>query len=176
MAVSFDSEFYRDITLGGVNGLAEYFETVESQLQSVREVEHQLRSAEIRDRDLSDLDEWSEWDIAFQELTGKHDVLFANFHRYSYVVLLVLFLENRLRELCYIVQKLKGGEAPPHPRRDIIKKYQEYLEALEREADAHDLFITSGEGDPCDIFAGESRDTDDHGDLESMESAENDGH
>ena len=33
-----------------------------------------------------------------------------------------------------------------------------YQELLEREAEEHNLFITSGEGDPCDVLVGESRD------------------
>lgn len=33
-----------------------------------------------------------------------------------------------------------------------------FLENLELEAEKHGLFIGCGEGDPCDIFAGESRD------------------
>jgi hypothetical protein len=35
---------------------------------------------------------------------------------------------------------------------------EQYGEALEAEAEAHGLFVFSGEGDPCDLLAGESRD------------------
>lgn len=34
----------------------------------------------------------------------------------------------------------------------------QYRELLGSEADEHGLFITAGEGDPCDVFAGECRD------------------
>jgi hypothetical protein len=38
-----------------------------------------------------------------------------------------------------------------------IEADEAYLELLEAEAEAHGPFIMSGEGDPCDIFAGASR-------------------
>lgn len=41
---------------------------------------------------------------------------------------------------------------------DEAKKDEEYRELLEEEAEEHGFFVTAGEGDPCDIFAGESRD------------------
>jgi hypothetical protein len=35
---------------------------------------------------------------------------------------------------------------------------QDFAEMLDREADEHGLYVESGEGDPCDLFAVESRD------------------
>jgi hypothetical protein len=34
---------------------------------------------------------------------------------------------------------------------------------LDEEAGEHGLFVTSGEGDPCDIFVGQTRDTEEEG-------------
>lgn len=38
---------------------------------------------------------------------------------------------------------------------------EEWREAVEEELAKHGMFLTSGEGDPCDLFAGESRDVED---------------
>lgn len=35
---------------------------------------------------------------------------------------------------------------------------EKFSEALQKEAEERGLFVTAGEGDPCDIFVGESRD------------------
>lgn len=118
--------FFPTLTLTTLDGLAQYYEAAESQFEIVKQEEHSLIISKIKSWGLSPQDEWTEWDLAMQEHTAKHDILFANFLRYSYVVLLFLILENELRELCEIVGK-RRGEAPPVPRKAIVKHYKQFL-------------------------------------------------
>ncbi|MGH7175258.1 MAG: hypothetical protein ACREGR_02785, partial [Minisyncoccia bacterium] len=50
-----------------------------------------------------------------------------------------------------------------------------WQELLEKEADEHGLFVTSGEGDPCDIFVGECRDKPEDEESEDDEVDNEDG-
>jgi hypothetical protein len=125
MEITIDS-FFPDLTLTTIDGLTKYYDTIESQLQSAKQEEHQRVLAEIRNLELDWEDEFAEWDIAMQEHTATHNMLFSNFFRYSFIVLLFLVLENQLRELCSIVGKLKEN-APPRAEREIIKTYKNYL-------------------------------------------------
>lgn len=119
--------FFPDLTMATLDGLAQYYETTESQLQHVKQKEYSQIISKIRSWKLSSEDEWTEWDIAMQEHTAKHDMLFTNFFRYSFVVLLFLIVENKLRELCEIVGKLKV-KTPPAAKKDIMKQYKRFLE------------------------------------------------
>ena len=119
--------FFPDLTLATLDGLGQYFETAESQLQSVKQKEYDQIVSEIKGWGLSPEDEWIEWDLAMQEHTATHDMLFSHFLRYSFVVLLFLILENKLREFCEIVGKRKG-KTPPAAKRDIVKQYKRFLE------------------------------------------------
>jgi len=118
--------FFPNLTLSTLDSLAQYYETAESQLQSVEQKEYNQIVSGIKRWGLSPGDEWNEWDIAMQEHTAKHDMLFINFLRYSFVVLLFLILENQLRELCEIVGKRKG-EMLPTIKRNIVKQYKQFL-------------------------------------------------
>jgi hypothetical protein len=119
--------FFPNLTMATLDGLAQYYETTESQLQLVKQEEYGQITSEIRSWKLSPEDESTEWDLAMQEHTARHDMLFTNFLRYSFVVLLFLVLENKLRELCEIIGKLKG-KTPPAAQRDIVKQYKRFLE------------------------------------------------
>jgi len=119
--------FFPDLTMATLDGLAQYHETTESQLQLAKQEKYSQIISEIRSWKLSPEDEWTEWDLAMQEHTARHEMLFTNFLRYSFVVLLFLILEDKLRELCEIVGKLKG-KTPPAAKRDIVKQYKRFLE------------------------------------------------
>jgi len=88
--------FFPTLTLAALDGLAQYYETTESQLQSVKQKERHQIINETKNWGLPPEDEWIEWDLAMQEHVAKHDILFVNFLRYSYVVLLFLILESQL--------------------------------------------------------------------------------
>ncbi len=123
-----NSAFYRDLTLAAINGLAEYYETMESQLQSLKVEDRNKIHADIKNLKLNREDEMVEEDIAIQQHTTKYDMLFTNFFRYSFVVLLFFVVEKALRDLCFAVEDVKPiSMSPPEPSRDIIKSYKQYL-------------------------------------------------
>ena len=126
MRIVIDS-WFPDLNRAALNALAEYYETAESQMQSVRKQEYNQIHDRIRRLGLSPNDERIEWDAEWQDHTAKHDMYFTNFLRYSYVVLLFLILENELRELCEDVGKRKGRR-PPSPNEDIVREYRRFLE------------------------------------------------
>jgi len=121
--------FFPSLTLATIDSLDRYHDTVESQLQSAKEEEYTRILGEIRNLRLDWGDEITEWGLAMQEHTATHDMLFANFFRYSFIVLLFLVLENRLKELCGIVAHLKQ-ESPPIARREVVKTYKNFLKSL----------------------------------------------
>lgn len=120
--------FFPGLTGATLDRLSEYLEVVECQLKSVEETEEEQILEEIEDLELSAEAEWIERNLAMQEHRPKHDMLFPNFLRYSFVVLIVLILENKLRELCAIVAKSKGKDSPVYWQ-GAIKKYKKFLES-----------------------------------------------
>lgn len=119
--------FFPQLTLATLDALGRYFEMAESQLQSVRKKEYDQTVSEIKGLGLSPEEKWIEWDLAMQEHAATHDMLYTHFLRYSFVVLLHLILEDKLREFCGIVGGRKG-KTPPAAERSIVKAYKRFLE------------------------------------------------
>ena len=120
--------FTRELTLAVISGLAEYYETVELQLQSAKSAEKARMHEIIKKMGLDAEEEFADWDIAMQEHEMIFDMLLPNFFRYSFVTLLLLVVENKLGELCHTVNGVKQlASVPPRPTRDIIKEYKKYI-------------------------------------------------
>lgn len=118
----------RELTLATIDGIAQYHETVESQLQSAKREErkriHEMMQAMELDRE----HQMAEWDVAMQEHAMTFDMLLPNFFRYSLIVLLFLVVESKLGELCRAVKNVRGNiPSPPCPEKNIVNEYKEYL-------------------------------------------------
>lgn len=128
MRVKVDTAFYRDLTMADIHALGEYLQTMESQLEALKNEDYNRILSHSKNLVLDEEQKMAEWDIAIDEHTAKYDMLFRNFFRYSFVVLINLFVENSLRELCYAVQDLKEiSKQVRNPRRSIIEKRKQFL-------------------------------------------------
>lgn len=127
-----DTVFFGILTRSAFDGLMEYYETNESLLASIKK-EDSIRINEevkktVRDLALSNESEYAEWDMRMQDHDAKYNMLFANFFRYSFIVLVFLVLEDHLHRLCCALQDAKTyPKAPPIPKRNIIEKYKKYI-------------------------------------------------
>jgi len=122
--------FARIFTLAAIDGVAEYYDTVESGLQIAKVEDQERILAKIRGMKLEREDEtakWDEWDLAGQEHQMTFDMLLPNYFHYSYIVLLFLVVEDKLREMCKAAQSMGDLPAPPTPKQDPIGEYKEYL-------------------------------------------------
>jgi len=120
--------FARDLTLAAIDGIEEYYEIIESKLQTAKEEERTRIREKIKDMQLDWEDELAEWDIARQEHEMTFDMLLPNYFRYSCIVLLYLVVENKLGEICEVAQNIKSNlPASPKPKQGIIKEYRKYL-------------------------------------------------
>ena len=123
-----DSAFYHDLTLATIHFLGEYYSTMESELELLKSQERERIRAEITNQQLAPEEIEAEWDIGLQEYEAKYEMHYTNFYHYSFVVLVYLIVEDKLRELCQVVQDVKNfAEQPPQASRDIIKTYRNYL-------------------------------------------------
>jgi hypothetical protein len=101
---------------------------MESQLETLKAEDRNKILSHIKNLVLDEEQKMAEWDLAIDEHTAKYDMLFRNFFRYSFVVLLVLFIENSLRNLCYAVQDVKGSSRKvPNAQQAIWAEYKKYL-------------------------------------------------
>ena len=121
--------FARDLAMGTLDGVAKYYELVESQLHSAKEEDRAKKLKEVRSMGLRREDELVEWDLAMQKHDYTFNMLQPNYFRYSCIVLLYLVLENRLGEVCKAAHSSGVLPAPPKPRGNIIESYKNYLEA-----------------------------------------------
>jgi hypothetical protein len=120
--------FTRELTLAAVSGAAQYYDTIESLLQSAKTAEKARIEEMVKSMELNAEVEFTEWNIAMQEHEATFDMLLPNFFRYSFITLLLLIVENRLNELCYAARTIKRlTTAPPQPKKDIIRGYKEYI-------------------------------------------------
>lgn len=126
--MSIDALFARTLALGAIDGLREYYEAMEKELQSLKVRKSEEIHQQIRNLKLSSDEESSELDIAMQEHRATYDMLFANYLRYSYITLLFLVLEYQLHEICRAIQEVKNIPTPVRkPYKNILKGYRKYL-------------------------------------------------
>jgi hypothetical protein len=124
----FKISFTRELTLATIDGIAQYYETVESQLQSAKKEERKRIQGMIQAMELDREDQMAEWDMAMQQHAMTFDMLLPNLFRYSLIVLLFLVVENKLGELCRAVKNVRGNiPSPPCPRNNVVNEYKKYL-------------------------------------------------
>lgn len=127
-----ETVFFGILMKPALNGLIEYYETYESQLSSVKKLDLSRINEELkrisRDSALSRDEEYAEWDILMQEHETKYDMLYANFFRYSFIVLAFLVLEDHLHRFCCALHDAKHyPKAPPNPGSNIVETYKSYI-------------------------------------------------
>lgn len=119
--------FPRELTLAAFSGITQYYETVESQLESAANAEKQSIQQRIENMHLDTEAAWKEWDLAMQEYDMTFNMLLPNFFRYSFIVLLCLVIENKLAELSRVIEhNTPDSDSPPYPRQDAIGEYKKY--------------------------------------------------
>ena len=127
--MSIDALFARTLAIGAVDGLREYYEAMEKELQSLKGRKCEEIYQQIKNLKLSSEEESSELDIAMQEHRATYDMLFANYLRYSCITLLLLVLEYQLHEICRAIQEVKSITTPvKKPDKCILKGYRKCLE------------------------------------------------
>jgi len=114
--------FARELTLAAISGIGTYYEAAESRLQAVEDKE----LAQIRDTAAAQHWEYDDWDIARQEHEMTFNMLIPNYFRYSCIVLLYLVLENKLKEICAIVQEPTCKPLPGFDRA-VVARCKKYL-------------------------------------------------
>lgn len=123
-----DTAFFRSLSTAAFDSLAEYYETMESQLASMKDRDRKRIYKDLSKLGLSGEEKYREWDLAMQDHSAKYDMLFTNFSRYSFVVLLVIVLENWLHRLCLAVDDIRHpAGVVPATGEDTIRKHRDYL-------------------------------------------------
>lgn len=120
--------FPRELTLAAIDGVAQYHETMESQLQSAKSAEKLKIREKIEAMGLGMEEQMEEWDLATQSYDMMFNMLLPNFFRYSLLILLFLVVENKLGELSHVAKSAQPNlPMPPHPKRSIVNSYEQYF-------------------------------------------------
>ena len=125
--MSWNTVFFRDLSLATFDGLNDYYAVMELQLKTLKENDRKKIEDDIKKLDLSDEQKYTEWDLAMQNHTATFNMMYTNFFRYSFVILLFLALEDWLHKLCLAVQDINGISNPPVPSKDLLRVYKSYL-------------------------------------------------
>jgi len=130
--MKWDTALFRNLSLAALDGLNDYFETMEQQLITIKESDRKRIHKDIKELELNDEQKYAEWDIAMQKHTTTYGMLYTNFFRYSSVVLLFLVMDNWLHRLCLAVQDIKNS---PNPVPNNLDGYKQYLTAAQVSVD-----------------------------------------
>lgn len=118
---------YRNLSLATFDSLNQYYQTMESQLTTLKRDEQKRIEEDIKKLELSSDEKYAEWSMETDNLTAKYNMLYTNFFRYSFIVLLFLVLDDWLHRLCLAVQEFKHLPNPPARDKDILRAYKKYL-------------------------------------------------
>lgn len=118
---------YRNLSSAAFDSLNDYCQLMESQLTTLKRDEQKRIEENIRGLKLSSDEEYAEWSMETDNLTSKYNMLYTNFFRYSFVVLLFLLLDDWLHRLCLAVLEIKSLPTPPVADRDKLRVYKKYL-------------------------------------------------
>jgi len=126
--VSLDTAFFRNLAIAAIDSLKEYHTVFESQLKSIKDGGKVQIEENLGKLDLAGEEAFAEWSVAMDQHSAKYDMLFTNFFRYSFTVLVFLIFEDWLNRLCRTVKDIKQLDEPvPEPSRDIVNTYKKYL-------------------------------------------------
>lgn len=123
--MKWDTVFFRNLSLATFDGLNEYYRVMELQLKTLKDNDRKKIEEDIKKLGLSDEEGFAEWDLAMQNHTATFNMMYTNFFRYSFVILLFLALEDWLHKLCLAVQDING--IPNPPPKNSLKEYRKYL-------------------------------------------------
>ena len=123
--MKWDTAFFRNLSLATFDGLNEYHDVMELQLKTLKDNDHKKIEEDIRKLGLSYEEGFSEWNIAMQNHTATFDMMYTNFFRYSFVILVFLALEDWLYKLCLATQDVRGMTSAPQEH--SLKGYKKYL-------------------------------------------------
>ena len=123
-----DTAFFRNLSAATFDSLTDYYEATESQLASIKDRDCKKIHEDLLRLGLSGEEEYAEWNLAMQDHSAKYDMLFTNFFRYSFIVLLVIVFEDWLHRLCLGVEDIKHPvDAVPATGEDTVRKHRNYL-------------------------------------------------
>jgi hypothetical protein len=127
--ISSDTAFFRILCDAALNSLGDYYEAMEGQLTEMKDEDRRRFVQQLDARHLKFKDEYlAEYDIATQQHDATFNMLFTNFFRFSYVVLLALVLEDwmgRLWRASCEVRSLRVNHRAH--RHNIVQSYQKCL-------------------------------------------------
>ncbi len=128
-----DTVFFGILLGSTFNGLRQYYEANESLLLSIKQEDLTKNHEDIyklaKHSVLNNDEEYAEWSIRMQEHEAKYDMMHANFLRYSFLVLVLLVLENQLHGYCHALHDNNPLlRNPTNPKGNVIQKYKEYIE------------------------------------------------
>lgn len=126
--MKWDTAFFRNLSLAAFDSLNEYHDVMELQLKILKDNDRKKIEEETKKLGLSYEEAYAEWDMAMQNHTATFDMMYTNFFRYSFVVLVFLALEDWLYRLCLAAQDIKGTSGAP--RKSSLKEYKNYLRGL----------------------------------------------
>jgi len=132
MKVKSDTVWFGLLAKSALNGLAEYNEKSEALLQTARQESLHKIEEEVgrmtKELALSKDEEYAEWSIKMQELEGSYDILFANFYRYSFIILAYALLEDHLFRLCMALDDARRVKERFTGREHNVKSCKNYID------------------------------------------------
>ncbi len=116
-----------------INGLIDYHKIFDNLLDSIKKENISKIKKEVyaiaKEHSLNDDDEYAEWSIKKDEHDGTYEMLYTNFLKYSFIVLVGLILEDHLYRLYLAVCDKKDILKPhPVPRVNIIENCRKDIE------------------------------------------------
>ena len=120
-----DTIYFRDLLLATFDGLNEYHGVMELQLRTLKANDRKRIEEDIKKLDLGSEEEFQEWDLAMDNHVATFDMMYTNFFRYSFVILVFLAMEDWLHKLCLAAQDVKA--ITNSPQKQSLEEYRKYL-------------------------------------------------
>jgi len=131
--MKYDDSWFGILSKSAFSGLREYYQKNESLLKSEKGNDltkiRKKAKAIGKKHKLSKDEEYGEFSLLEDQHEITYDMFFANFFRYSVVVLVYLILEDHLNKFCLALYKEKKLSKPP-PKRGSIYKYERYIQRV----------------------------------------------
>jgi len=140
--ISSDTAFFLSLCNATLNSLANYYQAMEDRLSEMKDGDCRRIMQQLETLRLSSKDEYlAEYDVAMQQHDAVFNMLFTNFFRFSYVVLLALVLEDWMGKLCRAAFEIRNLTAkPPVPKGNTIGRYRSYLKGKAKITVSDDLW------------------------------------
>jgi len=121
-----------------LSGLSDYYQKSESLLEAdkkrdIHNKEEHVRKLAIHKK-LTEEEEWGEFQMLLDENEIDYDMFFTNYFRYSFIILVQLFLEDHLNKLCCALYKTKKYSKSPE-KCNGINDYKRYISHFQLQYD-----------------------------------------